>query len=61
MTASGLIDSLIPFGISAITLISTGSERKDGLRACVSQVPRSLFSDLEHRLKSFRKKYPVNN
>ena len=59
MTASELIDALIPFGISAITLNSTGSERKDGLRACVSQVPRSLFSDLEHRLKSFRKKYPV--
>ncbi len=59
MTASELIDALIPFGISAITLNSTGSERKDGLRACVSQVPRSLFSDLEHRLKSFRNKYPV--
>jgi aspartate/methionine/tyrosine aminotransferase len=61
MTASELIDALIPFGISAITLSSTGSERKDGLRACVSQVPRSLFCDLEHRLKSFRTKYPVNN
>ncbi len=61
MTASELIDALIPFGISAITLNTTGSERKDGLRACVSQVPRSLFGDLEYRLKCFRKKYPVYN
>lgn len=61
MTASELIDALIPFGVSAITLNTTGSERNDGLRACVSQVPRSLFGDLEYRLKCFRKKYPVNN
>ena len=61
MTASELIDALIPFGVSAITLNSTGSERNDGLRACVSQVPRSLFGDLEHRLKCFRLKYPLNN
>ncbi len=61
MTASELIDALIPFGVSAITLNTTGSERKDGLRACVSQVPRSLFGDLEYRLKCFRKKYPANN
>ena len=61
MTASELIDALIPFGISAITLNTSGSERKDGLRACVSQVPRSLFGDLEYRLKCFRKKYPVYN
>lgn len=61
MTASELIDALIPFGVSAITLNTTGSERNDGLRACVSQVPRSLFGDLEYRLKCFRKKYPLNN
>ncbi len=60
MTASELIDALIPFGISAITLNTTGSERNDGLRACVSQVPRSLFGDLEYRLKCFREKYPLN-
>lgn len=60
MTASELIDALIPFGVSAITLNTTGSERNDGLRACVSQVPRSLFGDLEYRLKCFRKKYPLN-
>ena len=55
MTASELIEALLRYGISAITLDTTGSERNDALRACVSQVPRSLFSDLESRLKQFNK------
>jgi aspartate/methionine/tyrosine aminotransferase len=57
MTASKLIDLLLRYGISAITLDTTGSERNDALRACVSQVPRSQFSDLEYRLKCFNKDY----
>ncbi|MDX9726188.1 MAG: pyridoxal phosphate-dependent aminotransferase [Bacteroidales bacterium] len=57
MSASELIGKLLNYGISAITLDTTGSERNDGLRACVSQVPRSLFGDLEYRLKCFNKRY----
>ena len=57
MSASELIEKLLNYGISAITLDTTGSERNDGLRACVSQVPRSLFEDLEYRLKCFNKRY----
>jgi aspartate/methionine/tyrosine aminotransferase len=59
MTAAQLIDVLLRYGISAITLDTTGSERNDALRACVSQVPRSLFGDLEYRLKCFNKDHPV--
>jgi hypothetical protein len=59
MTAAQLIDALLRYGISAITLDTTGSERNDALRACVSQVPRSLFGDLEYRLKCFNKDHPV--
>jgi aspartate/methionine/tyrosine aminotransferase len=55
MTAAELIDRLLRYGISAITLDTTGSERKDALRACVSMVPRSLFGDLEYRLKCFNR------
>jgi aspartate/methionine/tyrosine aminotransferase len=55
MTAVKLINTLLRYGISAITLDTTGSDRNDGLRACVSQVPRSLFVDLEYRLKCFNK------
>lgn len=48
-----LIDELIYYGISAISLVITGSERIEGLRACVSQVQRNQFPDLEYRLKKF--------
>lgn len=54
-----LIDELLCYGLSAITLDTTGSERSEGLRACVSHVPRSMFRDLELRLKHFRIDHPV--
>jgi aspartate/methionine/tyrosine aminotransferase len=60
MTAAKLLDALLRYGISAITLDTTGSDRNDGLRACVSQVPRSLFNDLEYRLKCFNNDHPLN-
>jgi aspartate/methionine/tyrosine aminotransferase len=48
-----LLNDLIYYGISAISLSITGSERLEGIRACVSLVQRSQFSDLECRLKKF--------
>jgi len=59
LTASELINSLLRYGISAITLDTTGSDRNDGLRACVSEVPVSLFPNLEYRLKCFSKYHPI--
>jgi aspartate/methionine/tyrosine aminotransferase len=59
MTAAILINRLLHYGISAITLDTTGSERHDSLRACVSQVPRTMFGDLEHRLKCFNNDHKV--
>jgi aspartate/methionine/tyrosine aminotransferase len=47
-----LLRNLLSYGISAIALDITGSER-EGLRACVSLVPRQMFGDLEIRLKNF--------
>jgi aspartate/methionine/tyrosine aminotransferase len=61
MTGKELIDALLRYGISAITLDTTGSDRNNGLRACVSMVPRSIFGDLEYRLKCFHNDHPVNN
>ncbi len=52
-TGEELIESLIYYGISAISLSITGSERKEGVRACVSLVGREQFPDLENRLKKF--------
>ncbi|NVO12115.1 MAG: pyridoxal phosphate-dependent aminotransferase [Bacteroidales bacterium] len=54
-----LIDELMFYGISAISLLITGSERIEGLRACVSQVQRTQFEDLENRLKKFHQDHPI--
>jgi aspartate/methionine/tyrosine aminotransferase len=59
MSGDTLIEQLLRYGISAISLNTTGSERPDGLRACVSQVLREQFGDLELRLKKFTDDHPV--
>ena len=48
-----LIEELVYYGISAISLDITGSDRSEGLRACVSLVQRDQFDDLEYRVKKF--------
>ena len=58
MTGGKLLENLIYYGISAITLKNTGSER-EGLRACVSHVKREQFEDLEIRLKQFNADFPI--
>jgi len=59
MTSTGLLEELLCYGISAISLEITGSKRNDGLRACVSHVSRGQFADLESRLKMFSIDHPV--
>jgi hypothetical protein len=54
-----LVEELLYYGISAISLGITGSTRKEGLRACVSQVRREQFPQLEERLKCFEENHPV--
>lgn len=53
MNGKELLHELIRYGISAISLDIAGSTRTEGLRACVSLVPRSMFGQLEMRLKKF--------
>ncbi len=53
MPGGELIKNLLYYGISAISLTSCGSERSEGLRACVSQVKREQFKILEDRVKQF--------
>ncbi len=53
-TGEALIEELLYYGISAISLAITGSEHTEGLRACVSLVSFDQFPDLEYRLKKFR-------
>ncbi len=59
MNGGELLKELLYYGISAITLQITGSERTEGLRACVSLVQRSQFPDLEYRLKKFQEDHPI--
>jgi len=59
MAGDMLIEQLLCYGISAISLATTGSDRPDGLRACVSQVPREQFGDLARRLKKFREDHTI--
>jgi aspartate/methionine/tyrosine aminotransferase len=54
-----LLEELIYYGISAIALRITGSERHEGLRACVSLVKREQFPALEARLKKFHEQHPI--
>ncbi|MDP4290097.1 MAG: pyridoxal phosphate-dependent aminotransferase [Bacteroidota bacterium] len=59
MTGEELLEELIYYGISAISLSITGSEHTEGLRACVSLVPRSQFPDLDLRLQRFYADHPL--
>ena len=58
-TGEELLNELIYYGISAISLAITGSERVEGVRACVSLVQREQFPDFELRLKKFNEHHPV--
>ena len=58
MPGDELIEQLLCYGISAISLATTGSERH-GLRACVSLVPREQFGELALRLNKFKEDHPV--
>lgn len=59
MRSNQLLEELLCYGISAISLEITGSKKNDGLRACVSHVPREQFGVLETRLKMFNEDHPI--
>jgi aspartate/methionine/tyrosine aminotransferase len=60
MSGKQLLEELLCYGVSAISLDITGSERHEGLRACVSQVRRDQFPELENRLNRFSEDHPLN-
>ncbi len=53
-----LLLELLHYGVSAITLGTTGSCRTEGLRACVSLTDESQFDTLAWRLACFRRDHP---
>ncbi len=60
MDGVALIEELLYYGISAISLANTGSERLEGIRACVSLVSEEQFPELERRLQVFHENHPLN-
>jgi len=59
-TGAELLKALLLYGISAISLEITGSERTEGLRACVSQITEDQMPLLKERLEIFCKQHPLN-
>jgi len=57
MQGEDLLKELLYYGISAIALSITGSERTEGIRACVSLIQRNQFEELENRLKKFNQNH----
>lgn len=55
-----LLEEMIYYGISAISLDITGSERHEGIRACTSLISMEQMPDLEARLIQFHKDHPVS-
>lgn len=53
MSGGELLEELLCYGISTISLDITGSSRSEGLRVCMSVIPREIFPELEIRLKKF--------
>jgi len=57
-TGVELVEELLYYGISAISLTTTGSDRHEGLRACVSLTGQDRFQDLENRVVQFKRDHP---
>ncbi len=52
-----LVEELLYYGISAISLANTGSTRSEGIRACVSMISDTQIPELKNRLKAFNENH----
>ena len=55
LTGEELLRELLCYGVSALSLTTTGSEHTEGLRACTSLIPRDQFPVLGERLAWFQR------
>lgn len=53
LSGDELLEELLYYGISAISLKITGSEHTEGMRGCVSQILPNQFETLRYRLEKF--------
>ncbi len=56
-TGIELVEVLLYYGISGISLATTGSRRLEGIRACVSLTGKERFAELEQRLAQFKQNH----
>lgn len=59
MTGSELARELMYYGVSAISLDTTGS-RQQGLRVCTSFIKDTQYAVLEKRMQIFKKNHPID-
>ena len=60
MDGGELLKQLLYYGVSSISLSTTGSGQK-GVRACTSRMNDELYPVLEERMKLFREDHQINN
>ncbi|MDY6206148.1 MAG: pyridoxal phosphate-dependent aminotransferase [Prevotella sp.] len=58
MTSGELATELMYYGVSAISLVTTGSHQ-EGLRACTSFVREDQYEELDRRMAIFAENHPV--
>ena len=59
MTGGELLKELLYYGVSSISLSTTGSEQQ-GVRACTSRMRNELYEVLDERMKAFNEDHPIN-
>jgi len=57
LSGEELLREFLYYGVSAISLAITGSERTEGLRACTSLIKMEQMPILEERLRCFRENH----
>ena len=59
MTGGELLTELLYYGVSSISLSTTGSLQQ-GVRACTSRMKEELYEVLQERMKAFAEDHPIN-
>ena len=59
MTGGELLRELLYYGVSSISLSTTGSEQQ-GVRACTSRMRNELYEVLDERMKAFNEDHLIN-
>lgn len=59
MSGGELLEELIGYGVSSISLSTTGSLQQ-GIRACTSRMREELYPVLQERMQAFNQDHPIN-